>query len=93
MPSRESAAPSLRSCAWDRLVNQTENVMVETMSVTFRCAALEVARADALAPELAKRAEFKAAGRGGEVSRSTVLRYALTRGLDVLEAEAARGGA
>jgi len=58
--------------------------MANDATVTFRCSTEELTRADVLAPLLEQDPNIRAFGK---VSRSTVLRLALTRGLDVLEAE------
>lgn len=56
-----------------------------TKPMALRIAQEILDRADALIPKLAKSPELMAGG--SEVSRTTVLRLALLRGLDVLERE------
>ena len=84
-----SAERTARWLAGDPSLHELEDAMSDTQSVTFRCPTADVERADALAEQLAERPEFRAVAHGGRISRSLVLRYALTRGLDVLEDEAA----
>ncbi len=85
----ESAERTARLLADNPSAEDLEILMSKTQSVTFRCSTADVERADSLAEELAKQPAFRAASHGGVPSRSTVLRYALSRGLDVIEAELA----
>jgi hypothetical protein len=70
-------------------------VNMPAVTITIRAPADLVERAEALRPILS-RTDLRAVG-GGDVSRGAVLRLALARGLDALEAEhgrkAAKGGA
>lgn len=67
---------------------KSANKAAKTPVVSMRLPDEVTRRADALVEALAERDEFRAAA--GGVTRSTVIRLAILRGLDALEAESRR---